>query len=74
MHLGRDSWNTLALNDPDVSRYHAILVVSERGHELHDFQSTNGTLLNAEKVNGTVHLCTGDTILAGSTALRYERA
>ena len=73
IHVGRDAWNAVALNDPDVSRYHAILVANSVGHRLHDLESTNGTMVNGQKMKAESILRTGDVILMGSTALRYER-
>jgi pSer/pThr/pTyr-binding forkhead associated (FHA) protein len=73
VQLGRDPSITIALNDPDVSRQHAILVANSEGHRLHDLQSTNGTMVNGQKIATEILLRTGDTILVGSTVLTYER-
>ncbi|HEY2044748.1 MAG TPA: FtsK/SpoIIIE domain-containing protein [Jatrophihabitans sp.] len=41
--IGRDAANDLAIADPDISRLHAELRVSEDGIEIRDCGSTNGT-------------------------------
>ena len=66
--IGRDPDNHVALNDPDVSRHHARITVQGTLLTLIDCDSTNGTLINGQKVKESP-LRVGDTILIGSTAL-----
>ena len=66
--IGRDPDNHVALNDPDVSRHHARITVQGALLTLIDCDSTNGTLINGQKVKESP-LRVGDTILIGSTAL-----
>ena len=68
--LGRDPDNLVALNDPDVSRHHARIDVREAQHIIVDLESTNGLVVNGQKVKESP-LRIGDTILLGSTALVY---
>jgi hypothetical protein len=73
LHIGREfGVNGLALNDPDVSRQHALIVSGSTGHVIHDLNSTNGTFVNGERVFQKA-LSTGDTIVMGATTLVYER-
>ena len=71
--LGRESGCTIALNDQDLSRYHARVFVRDGAHYLSDMNSTNGSCINGSRIQEQL-LRTGDVILIGSTALRYERA
>lgn len=77
IHLGRvrSTENMLAINDPDVSRTHALVVATSDGHRITDLQSTNGTLVNGKKLleDEEVLLRTGDRVLVGSTILLYSR-
>jgi pSer/pThr/pTyr-binding forkhead associated (FHA) protein len=73
LKLGRDVACPIALNDPDVSRTHAVLALSEDGLRIADLQSTNGTMVNGVRIAGEVLLKTGDTILVGATVLQYTR-
>lgn len=75
VRIGRaDGFNTFSINDPDVSREHLALIWRKEGYVLSDLQSTNGTMVNGATVQQEVALYPGDTILVGSTALKYERA
>ena len=50
-----------------VSRRHAVIIVDENGYMLEDLGSTNGTVVNREKVNpgSPVNLSEGDVIHLG---------
>jgi S-DNA-T family DNA segregation ATPase FtsK/SpoIIIE len=73
LKVGRDAACPISLNDPDVSRVHAILTLSEDGLRLADLNSTNGTWVNGAKITKEVLLKTGDTLLVGATSLLYTR-
>jgi ABC-type multidrug transport system ATPase subunit/pSer/pThr/pTyr-binding forkhead associated (FHA) protein len=49
--IGRDSRNDVVLADPNVSRFHAEVVATAEGTQLHDLGSRNGTRLNGELVD-----------------------
>jgi hypothetical protein len=66
--IGRDVYNSLSLQDAEVSRSHAI--VFEQGDETHikDLNSRNGVFVNGDKVTEQlVH--DGDEIILGSSIL-----
>ena len=69
--IGRDSANTIALNDPDCSRTHARIVTTGTSHLLVDMDSTNGTEVNGVRIAEAI-LRRGDKVLLGSTVLAYE--
>ncbi len=64
--VGRNASCQLSLDDPLVSRRHALLVV--RGDEVtvEDLQSRNGVLVNGQRIQGVVRLSDGDRILIGA--------
>ena len=74
--FGRRPENTVVLSgDLYVSGSHAQISAEEGVFILTDIGSTNGTLLNGErlKIHAPVQLSDGDEILIGGTALRFER-
>ncbi len=73
--FGRRAENSVVLQgDPYVSGSHAQIIADEDVFRLTDVGSTNGTLLNGERLgaNEPVTLSPGDVILIGGTALRFE--
>ena len=74
--FGRRPENTVVLfGDLYVSGSHAQISVTRDEFILTDIGSTNGTLLNGErlKIHAPAALSDGDEILIGGTALRFER-
>jgi FHA domain len=71
--FGRGSKNTVRLDDPFASRYHAELQVNQAQHcYFVDLDSRNGTLLNDEPLTTSVWLKHGDRISIGETTLIFE--
>ena len=68
--LGRGVSADVRLDDPTVSRRHAIIAQREHGAVLLDDRSMNGTWLNGERVNESP-LADGDVIQLGAVRLRY---
>jgi pSer/pThr/pTyr-binding forkhead associated (FHA) protein len=64
--VGRNASCQLSLDDPLVSRRHALLVVSGDTVTVRDLGSRNGVLVNGEKIEGTVTVGDGDRILIGA--------
>ena len=74
--FGRRPENTVVLaGDPYVSGSHAQIRADGDVFILTDTGSTNGTLLNGErlKINTPVSLDSGDVIVIGGTSLRFDR-
>ena len=64
--IGRDRSCEIRINDPFLSQVHAEILVEEGFCFLKDMGSTNGTLLNGEKVVGDpIELISGDKISFG---------
>lgn len=68
--LGRKQDNLFILDDPYVSGHHAKIYPTSNGFFIEDMGSTNGTLLNDQKVTGRANLISGDIIKVGSTVLK----
>jgi predicted component of type VI protein secretion system len=67
--VGRNATCQLSLDDPLVSRRHALLVVTDEGVTIEDLQSRNGVLVNGKRIGGRVTLQVGDRILIGAQEL-----
>lgn len=64
--VGRSTECQLSLDDPLVSRRHAVLKVRRDGVSVHDLGSRNGVLVNGVKINGERELAAGDKVSIGS--------
>jgi len=71
--IGRDSTNTVAINDAEVSRRHARMELRGSAYVIQDLGSTNGTFINGIRVSGMQALNPGDTVAFGEgIVLTYE--
>ena len=59
------------LNDPDVSRRHAVIRQVDAGLAVEDLGSTNGTFFNDRRVHGISQLAPGDRVRFGNTVWRF---
>ncbi len=69
--LGRLPNNTVVLNHPQVSGYHARLEQIPGGYRITNLSKTNGTYVNARRVSGSQPLKVGDEIRIGPFKLTY---
>jgi pSer/pThr/pTyr-binding forkhead associated (FHA) protein len=69
LSVGRSSTCQLFLDDPLVSRRHAVFLVASTGVTIEDQQSRNGVLVNGHRIEGRTVLSPGDKILIGSAEL-----
>ncbi len=71
--IGRDPGNTLALDHPQISRYHARLELLPDGNlRVIDLNSTNGTFINGQQLRGGTAIPSGTTISFGPFHLVYQ--
>src|SRR5918911_3273280 len=69
MIVGRAPTSDIPVFDPTISRRHAELVTDDRGVQVRDLGSSNGTFLNGSRIeNGT--LSGGDTVTFGKVAFK----
>ncbi len=72
--FGRADDNRAVLDDDDfASAHHARIESSREGVWIVDLDSTNGTWVNDERMNGRRKLQEGDVVRIGRTELRFER-
>jgi hypothetical protein len=72
--VGRSADCQLSLDDPLVSRRHALLVVGQGGVTVEDLQSRNGVVVNGQRIAEKTPLQPGDKIVIGSQELTLLRA
>jgi hypothetical protein len=71
--IGRDSMNDIVINDAEVSRKHARLLLQPGGYMLEDLGSTNGTFIEGQRLLGPHSLRPGEMIQFGETVtLNFE--
>ncbi len=70
--VGRLPECTITIDDGNVSREHARIKPGNRGYVVQDLGSTNGTLVNGQRITGTRTLSDGDIVSFGSTHVRFE--
>lgn len=70
--IGRDTKKCqIILNDPEVSSVHAVIRKNMVEITIEDLNSSNGTILNAERINKAT-LVTGDEFVIGGTSFTLE--
>src|SRR5215211_3587874 len=69
--IGRQAANHVVVDDQRASRAHCVIEQTRAGFLVRDLGSSNGTLLNGERVEGAVELNPGDVINIGMTTLKY---
>ena len=70
LRIGRMRENDVVVNNLAVSRFHATLRRESEGFVLEDLGSENGTLLNGERMAGSVPVTSADVIQLGKYELR----
>lgn len=72
IRIGRGYDNDFIVFDPHVSQHHCVIRSLENGYTIEDLNTTNGTYINGKiKVQGQVHLNSGDGITIGRARLRF---
>lgn len=70
--LGRQGDNTIVINDHQLSRKHARIIVGPAGPTITDLDSANGTYVNEERIDSARALQPGDRLRLGGTTLLVE--
>ncbi|HTL98656.1 MAG TPA: FHA domain-containing protein [Holophagaceae bacterium] len=70
VHIGRELDNALRIPDPSISRHHCVIRKSATGFEIQDLQSSNGVLLNGNRVQSSP-LKHGDRVTLGQIHLTF---
>jgi len=69
--IGREAAD-LTIGDPEISRQHAAIRPVERGIEIEDLGSRNGTFVNGERIHGNQTLTETATVRVGTTEITVE--
>ena len=73
MVIGRDLTVDIVISDSEVSRKHAHLTLQQAGYVLEDLGSTNGTVVNGQRLSSPYPLKSGESITLGEhVVLLYE--
>lgn len=72
--VGRGQFSEVRLNDPTVSRRHALIRLNAGNWEVSDQDSANGTVLRGAKLVGTAALRDGDSLCFGEVAAVFHIA
>src|SRR4051794_5762034 len=70
--LGRDVTNDIIIDHPLASRRHARLEHDESGYLVRDLESTNGTYLNGDRIEGTRQLRNQDKVWVADTEIVFN--
>lgn len=71
LSIGRSPENHLQLDDPQVSRQHAIIQQTPAGTVIRDVNSGNGTFIGDRRIQ-EYRLNSGDIVVIGGSSIRYE--
>jgi class 3 adenylate cyclase len=69
--LGRGEADVV-VDDPEISRRHAVIRAGAGFFEIEDLDSLNGTWVNGQRISGTARLEPGDIIRLGKTVLEVQ--
>lgn len=72
--VGRGQFSEVRLNDPTVSRRHALIRAVGGGYELSDQDSANGTRHRGQRISAAVRLGDGDEIEFGEVKTLFRAA
>ncbi len=73
LFIGRDVNNDIVINDSEISRKHARILMQAGGFVLEDLGSTNGSFINGQRLMGPHVLRPGETVMFGeNVSLLFE--
>jgi pSer/pThr/pTyr-binding forkhead associated (FHA) protein len=74
IRIGRAPENHIQLDDPKISRFHAEICRRGAALFLKDLRSTNGTLLNGERLRKETRLKAGDRVSLGDSIIKLRQS
>ncbi len=70
--LGRTDKNDIILDNPKISRQHAVIKLEAETFRVYDLGSSNGTFVNDQRVTEPIALQDGDTVRLGDLAFIFK--
>jgi pSer/pThr/pTyr-binding forkhead associated (FHA) protein len=70
--IGRDNANDIIIDHPLASRRHARLERDENGFYVRDLESTNGTVVNSDRIEGVCQLHNQDRIWVADAEIIFN--
>jgi pSer/pThr/pTyr-binding forkhead associated (FHA) protein len=70
--IGRKAHNDIQIDNLAVSGEHAVIVTILNDSFMEDLGSTNGTLVNGERIDGPMPLRSGDVVQFGRVSGRFR--
>src|SRR4029450_7086000 len=64
----------VVIDDPEISRAHAVFGMMPEGLEIQDLGSLNGTWVNGERITSPTLLAPGDAVKIGATRIEVVSA
>ncbi|MER2080858.1 MAG: FtsW/RodA/SpoVE family cell cycle protein [Ruminococcus sp.] len=71
--IGRKRSNDIVVNDPGVSKVHAVLLRRDEGWLINDTESVHGTFVNGRKVTDRTQVLINDIIRVGNSEFQFLR-
>ena len=72
MKIARAAPADIILADSRVSRSHCMIALSEDELQVSDLNSTNGTFVDGERVDGSAVLPVGSVLKVGDISFKHE--
>jgi pSer/pThr/pTyr-binding forkhead associated (FHA) protein len=72
LSIGRDPTNDLVIEHKLASRRHARFEKDDIGFYIHDLESTNGTFVNGQRIQGVHLLRNNDEVWVGDTVIVFR--
>jgi DNA-binding SARP family transcriptional activator len=70
--IGRLADNDIVVDDPKVSRHHAVIIDTGTSWVVNDLRSANGVEVGEQRIRGSVTLADGDVLRIGGHRFTFE--
>jgi SARP family transcriptional regulator, regulator of embCAB operon len=70
--IGRLADNEIVVDDPKVSRHHAVIIDTGTSYVVNDLRSANGVEVQDQRIHGSATLADGDVLRIGGHRFTFE--